>query len=210
MPETRDGRTTDTRARILQEAAQLYLAGSYEAVSMQVIANRLHISKAAIFHHFTNKQELFFEMWLSLLARLQQRLQDAVERSAGGSTQEKLHSLLRCFVREAGFDLPRMTQDVAAFLLPQQRATLRHVWRNGFIIVRQTLEEGIANGELKPHNTQLAAYTLLHLGRLVPDPARPHMLLSESLSQDAYLDGLLNMLLDGLRFPQNQDRPVDP
>jgi AcrR family transcriptional regulator len=68
--EATDGRGSSTRLRILKEAARLYFAGGYENMSMQVLADQLQISKTAIFHHFKNKQELFFEMLLHLISRL--------------------------------------------------------------------------------------------------------------------------------------------
>ncbi len=201
MHEHKEGRvTTDTRERILREASQLYLAGSYEAVSMQIIADHLNISKATIFHHFTNKQELFFEMWLLNVKHFHQRLQNAVARPEIVSVQAQLRSILQCLAQTSGFDMSRMAQDVVAFLSPKQQEELRRSWRASFTLITQVLETGIERGELKPHHTQLAAYTLLHLGRLLPTSAHPRPFLLASLSQESALDALLDMVLNGLKM----------
>lgn len=206
MHEHKEGRVTDTRERILREASQLYLAGSYEAVSMQIIADHLNISKATIFHHFKNKQELFFEMWLLNVKHFQQRLQDAVAGPEHVSVQVQLHRIMRCLAQTSGFDMSRMAQDVTAFLSPEQQEELRRSWRASFTLITQVLETGIERGEFKPHNTQLAAYLLLHLGRLLPTSARPRTFLPTSLSQDASIDTLLDMLLNGLNTGQERQR----
>src|SRR5438876_4529017 len=156
---------------------------------MQVIADHLNISKATIFHHFTNKQELFFQMWLMNFARFQRLLQDAAGQPELVSAQAQLRSIMHCLARLSGFDTSRMLQDIAVFLSPEQQETIRQSGRAILTIVRQVLEQGIERGELKPHNTQLAAYALLHLGRLLPPP---HMSPLASLSQDAAIDTLLD------------------
>ena len=49
MVEHKDGRTTDTRQLILKEAERLYYVGGYEKISLQVVADQLGFSKAALF-----------------------------------------------------------------------------------------------------------------------------------------------------------------
>ena len=49
----------DTREYIIDEAFKLFLNYSYEAVSISVISNAIGFTKGALYHHFTNKEELF-------------------------------------------------------------------------------------------------------------------------------------------------------
>ncbi len=57
-------------ARILDAAEELFSRHGFDAVSMQRIAARAGVSKANIFHHFTNKQELY----LAVLERACERI----------------------------------------------------------------------------------------------------------------------------------------
>jgi TetR/AcrR family transcriptional regulator len=50
---------TDAVARILDAAAGLFAESSYDAVSMNAIAERAGVSKANIFHHFSSKESLY-------------------------------------------------------------------------------------------------------------------------------------------------------
>lgn len=54
----RDGRTTDTRERILATALQAFVERGFAPTTLQDIANRLGLTKAALYYHFTSKDEL--------------------------------------------------------------------------------------------------------------------------------------------------------
>ena len=49
----------DTRDFIIDEAYKLFLTQSYEAVSISTISEAIGLTKGALYHHFTNKEDLF-------------------------------------------------------------------------------------------------------------------------------------------------------
>ncbi|MBO7143265.1 MAG: TetR/AcrR family transcriptional regulator [Salinivirgaceae bacterium] len=49
----------DTREFIIDEAYKLFLQQSYEAVSISTISEAIGLTKGALYHHFTNKEDLF-------------------------------------------------------------------------------------------------------------------------------------------------------
>ena len=49
----------DTRDFIIDEAYKLFLKQSYEAVSISTISEAIGLTKGALYHHFTNKEDLF-------------------------------------------------------------------------------------------------------------------------------------------------------
>jgi AcrR family transcriptional regulator len=49
-----------TQERLLQIAAKLFAQKGFSGVSMRAIANTAGITQAAIYHHFANKEELYF------------------------------------------------------------------------------------------------------------------------------------------------------
>ena len=51
--------SASTRKIILDAAAQCFAEKGYSACSMQEIADRAHVSKGAIYGHFSSKEELF-------------------------------------------------------------------------------------------------------------------------------------------------------
>lgn len=50
---------SDTREFIIDQAYSLFLSRSYEAVSVSDISKAIGFTKGAMYHHFTNKEELF-------------------------------------------------------------------------------------------------------------------------------------------------------
>jgi TetR/AcrR family transcriptional regulator, transcriptional repressor for nem operon len=49
----------DTREYIIDQAYSLFITKSYEAVSISEISKAIGFTKGALYHHFTNKEELF-------------------------------------------------------------------------------------------------------------------------------------------------------
>jgi TetR/AcrR family transcriptional regulator, transcriptional repressor for nem operon len=50
---------SDTREYIIDQAYKLFLSRSYEAVSISEISKAIGLTKGALYHHFTNKEDLF-------------------------------------------------------------------------------------------------------------------------------------------------------
>ena len=59
----------DTKARILQEALELFSREGYEAVSVSQIAGALDMTKGALYRHYKSKRDIFE----SILSVMEQR-----------------------------------------------------------------------------------------------------------------------------------------
>jgi AcrR family transcriptional regulator len=68
-----------TRERILDVALDLFTDQGFDGTSMREIAERLHISKPAIYHHFASKEEIL----MALHMRLHEFGRSALARLAG-------------------------------------------------------------------------------------------------------------------------------
>jgi AcrR family transcriptional regulator len=68
-----------TRERILDVALELFTDQGFDGTSMREIAERLHISKPAIYYHFASKEEILMALHL----RLHEFGKAALERLAG-------------------------------------------------------------------------------------------------------------------------------
>jgi AcrR family transcriptional regulator len=70
---------TDTRARALEVALELFVQHGYEQTSLREIADRLGVTKAALYYHFRSKEELVSGLVESLSAPID----EAIAWSAG-------------------------------------------------------------------------------------------------------------------------------
>lgn len=163
QPEQRDGRATDTRRRILQVAEELYYAGGYEHINLQAIAERLGVSKTALFHHFKNKQELFYATMMAIGEHHYAMFASAVA-SAGPDARSQMRQLMERLTQESHFDLMRFMRGEYSLLTPEQQRNVAQEWQRGmFDVVRGVLEGGVARGELRLVDLTLTTFAFLHM-----------------------------------------------
>lgn len=65
---------TDTRARILEVAAELFATKGYAGTSVRDISEALGVTKAALYYHFASKEEILTEMLAFPLGRIREAL----------------------------------------------------------------------------------------------------------------------------------------
>lgn len=58
---------TDTRERILEVALDLFASDGYEKVSLREIAERVGVTKPALYYYFPNKEQLFLALVAPIL-----------------------------------------------------------------------------------------------------------------------------------------------
>ncbi|MEM7118918.1 MAG: TetR/AcrR family transcriptional regulator [Chloroflexota bacterium] len=88
-----------TIAQILDAAQRLFVAYSYDDISMAAIAHEAEVTKGAIYHHFKGKEDLFLQMMIRYLECLQELLHGAVV--APGSTRKRLALLTTLYLEQA-------------------------------------------------------------------------------------------------------------
>jgi AcrR family transcriptional regulator len=64
------GRRGDTRVRIQQVALELFAEQGYERTSLREIAERLGVTKAALYYHFKSKEDIVHSFTEDLFSRL--------------------------------------------------------------------------------------------------------------------------------------------
>jgi AcrR family transcriptional regulator len=66
-----------TRERILHVALRLFAAHSFAGTSLQMIADELGITKAAVYHHFHTREDLLSALMTPALDEMRAAIQDA-------------------------------------------------------------------------------------------------------------------------------------
>jgi AcrR family transcriptional regulator len=104
MPfESRRRARDEKREAVLRTAVQLFLDQGYHRATLNEVAERLNITKPALYNYFRSKDEILFECW----ALGQERVDEFIaEINAGGGTGlVKLRRLIRAYaeVMATGF-----------------------------------------------------------------------------------------------------------
>ena len=102
----------DTRSRIQQVALELFTENGYEATSLREIAERLGVTKAALYYHFKTKDDIIESLvhdhltsledlvaWAEAQPRTVATRREALRRYSDMLHERHHHGLMRCFER---------------------------------------------------------------------------------------------------------------
>src|SRR6202042_2664085 len=96
------GRRGDTRARIQQVALELFAEQGYERTSLREIAERLGVTKAALYYHFKSKEDIVRSFTEDYFGRLDALIAWGSEQPPGTRTATELLDRYITIVMESG------------------------------------------------------------------------------------------------------------
>jgi AcrR family transcriptional regulator len=85
-----DERRTDTRTQIRQVALELFAERGYDKTSLREIAERLGITKAAVYYHYKTKEEIVGELFDALLSGVDEIVEWAGTQPTGAATRTEV------------------------------------------------------------------------------------------------------------------------
>jgi AcrR family transcriptional regulator len=85
-----DGRRTETRDRINQVALEVFIERGYDGSTLREIADRLGVTRPALYYHVKNKEDLLTGIHQELAESLDPIITAAVEAGPGSSTRTDL------------------------------------------------------------------------------------------------------------------------
>jgi AcrR family transcriptional regulator len=110
--------TADTRTRIQDVALELFTEQGYEATSLREIAERLGVTKAALYYHFKTKEDIVTSMVESHVAAMDELI-------AWGRAQPQTPETRREFVRRYAADLQRGRHDEMMRFFERNQTAMR-------------------------------------------------------------------------------------
>ena len=153
-----------TAERIHQVARRLFVKRSYSDVTMDEIAVKAQITKGALYHHFKSKEALYLAMMEADLSEKQVLFNKAV--TTGGSAQQRLEILTRTFL-DLSVEKKRISglirRDINTISL-KARTRLLEMYQEALPSqVQSIIEEGIAEGEIRPVDARLLSFSFISL-----------------------------------------------
>ncbi|MCD6149586.1 TetR/AcrR family transcriptional regulator [bacterium] len=95
IKKPRENIIQDTKQYIIGAARNLFSEYSYLGVSMDDIAKKLNITKAALYYHFTGKAEIYIEVLNNVFDKLSLSISEALSEK---TVDKKLHKLIRNYL----------------------------------------------------------------------------------------------------------------
>jgi AcrR family transcriptional regulator len=181
---------------ILEAARMLFLEKNYADVTITDIAAAAEVSKGALYHHFSSKEDIYLQMMHHYLQEIQAVTQATADTSTG-SCRERLRQSLNSFLQmpdELLNVLRLVRRDINIFVDP-----IRH----DLIVAYQTavpgqveriLRDGIANGEIQGEDSRLLSWQLVALVEVAMRPYSRRLL----GGYEEMADFLIQLFLDGV------------
>lgn len=85
-------RTGDTRSRIQEVALDLFTEQGYEQTSLREIAERLGVTKAALYYHFKSKEEIAASFLDDRVTHINELIEWARQQPTGPQTRQRVLS----------------------------------------------------------------------------------------------------------------------
>jgi AcrR family transcriptional regulator len=151
------------RRRILQEATRLFTHSGYNAVSMREIAEACGgITKAALYYHFKDKEDLMVAILSEYLAGMGQLI--AACRVSAPHARGRLTTFMRTIFSQPVEQraIIRLGSQELSNLSTQARADFGRLYQQEFIgPLSEIMAEGMRSGELRMADSHQATWLLL-------------------------------------------------
>lgn len=169
----------ETRERILDVAQELFTRQGYDKTSLRDIANRLEITKAALYYYFERKEDILVELHLRLHA-IGASLLDELEAAPDEASRLAI--------------LPRLADQMIDFMVENRELMLLH-FRN------RSAFEALAGHERHQQENQDLEQRVTHI---LSSPSIP---LKERVRIAAIFGVIVQVLVQGA--PAFEDVPAD-
>lgn len=150
-----------TRAALLDAAKTLFVTKGFDATSIEDIAQLAQASKGAVYHHFSDKQEIFADVFRSSQAVVIQAAIDSM--SGAGQPWDLVEATTQAFLRSyvADEDARALLRQVIGVLGRDRVRALDEEAALPFL--RATLEEAVRTGQVRPTPIEATAELLFSL-----------------------------------------------
>ena len=149
----------DVRDVILHESGRLFVDRGYHGLSMREVVEAVGVSKAALYYHYRDKEDLFMAVLVSNLDRIELVINEARQPL---TTRQRIEQMVQSIFQHAPEQRAIIRLARRWINSATRRAEFSRLYHKKFIgQVEAIISEGIANGELRPMTPSLATWLLL-------------------------------------------------
>ena len=147
------------REAVLKTAAQLFLEKSYGRTSMNDVADRLNITKPALYHYFENKEDILLECYRLGVGLIEGILNEI--SGHGGDGLQKVEAFIQSYATVMTVNFGRCVMRLdEGDLTSDARAEVRAYKRKIDRRLRSFIQEGIEDGSIAPCDIKIAAFSI--------------------------------------------------
>ncbi len=198
---------TGGRERVLIEARRLFLDRGYSEVSMQQIADAVGMTKAALYYHFRDKDDLFASVVVREMTRQRESIEQEIKR--GDTLDRTVERIARLYFDQLSPDSLRMMTDFKSHV-PESRHEEVHAELENFVNSITTLFDRAAERhEIRDIQPRMAAFLFFHtlVGYLINSIRDPQLTAPSDPESAARL--VASVVLHGIAAPESHPSVTD-
>lgn len=143
----------------MQTAVEMFIENGYRQTSLDDVAEKLKITKPALYYYFHNKEEIYLECYRRGIALTQESLEKI--RLHEGSGLEKVAGFIQTYTVIIARDFGRfLVRQDDRELSPKAQSEVRAEKRKIDQKLRAFIEQGIEDGSMRACNVRLAAFSV--------------------------------------------------
>ncbi len=155
--------SVDRRQMILDGATKAFTQFGYKATTMDLVAKLANVGKGTIYTFFKNKEELFDEIFTSLLLEMRKIADEAIDEK--NSFSENLHLALFAILefRKNHQLTIKIFQENAELGTSAVKEMIEKMEQMIIRYIKTKVKEAIEKGDIKPCDPELTAFVMVKL-----------------------------------------------
>lgn len=148
--------------QILKIAKRLFINKGYYGLAMREISDELGVSKAALYYHFKDKEQLFLAILKAYLDEMEAGINSIItETTSGGERIRKFAEYVLSQPAEQRATIRLASQEIS-HLSPDSRKAFGKIYQDKFVgKIQSMLQAGMETGEFRAVPIEVATWTLL-------------------------------------------------
>lgn len=193
-------RDPDRQRKIIEAARRLFARYGYGGTSISMIAAETGLTKAALYHHFENKEAIYRASSRSGMDQLYSEVESAVQ-NAGSGAEDRLRAYMHASVNRYENNQDSWMSGSALFwgvASDEARTEILEIRDAYEAMLKQIINEGVQSGEFRDDiDASLSGKFLLSIMNQLPRWYRASGKYSATQIIDIYLDTYLNGVRPG-------------
>ncbi|MFP3811975.1 MULTISPECIES: TetR/AcrR family transcriptional regulator [Bacillus] len=155
--------SVDRRQMILDGATKAFTQFGYKATTMDLVAKLANVGKGTIYTFFKNKEELFDEIFTSLLLEMRKIADEAIDEK--NSFSENLHLALFAILefRKNHQLTIKIFQENAELGTSAVKEMIEKMEQMIIRYIKMKVQEAMDKGDIKPCDPELTAFVMVKL-----------------------------------------------
>lgn len=165
---TRKETLEQTRQKILKEASELFMSKGFKQTSTRDIAAKVGITQPALYHHFSNKLEIYEEVIINLTQDVQDAMEITLKKNI--NLEDKLFEIFKVLVIKHPTNLFKMINDIMSEMSKEKKYEMYQIWSKTYLAAfLQFVEEAQVKGVMRKNldANKTARYLLSAISPLI-------------------------------------------